>query len=341
MDSYEIVKRAITFENPERMPYWCHYLDFGDITAVNYDMPITRISDTESIDEWGCIWKTLGGKDVVFEPINQPIADLGMLSKYCWPSPDVAGKFDDAKKKLERIKGDRKFVYGCIDSLFARSMFLRGWENTMMDFCLNPEKLCEIFDGVLEYDLACLGHYSKLNGIHGILMPDDWGTQAQPFLSNDLFRKTMKPFYKKLFDKIHSYGWFVRLHSDGKINDLIEEFIDCGLDVIELEQPQALGIEEIGRRYRGRICFEAAIDIQRTLPTSDEAVIREEAMQLLNNWATPQGGFIAVVAHGPDIGVSEDDLSTAMKVYRDCSEEYCKKTTYRKYQIRKDVHYAK
>ena len=328
MNSFEIVRRSVTFEKPERVPYWCHYLAFGDFDAVAYDMPFTKISESESIDEWGCIWKTLAGDEgVIGEPINKPIGDLDKLSEYNWPSMDVEGKFDSAKEKLERIKDENKFVYGCVDSLFCRSMFLRGFENTMMDFYLNPEKLCEIFEGVLNYNLRALNYYSKLDGINGILMPDDWGTQTQPFVKNDVFRKTMKPFYKKLFDKVHSYGWLMRLHSDGKINDLIEEFIDCGLDIIELEQPQALGIEEIGKRYRGRICFEACLDIQRTLPTGNPDIIRKEATELLNNWATPEGGFIAVVGHGPDIGVSEDTVRMAMQIYRECAEEFLRKSS--------------
>lgn len=63
------------------------------------------------------------------------------------------------------------------------------------------------------------------------------------------------------------------MHSDGKINDLIEKFIDCGLDVLaDYCQPRLLGIEEIGRRYRG-LYFEVSCDIQATLPKVDKKLI--------------------------------------------------------------------
>ncbi len=65
------------------------------------------------------------------------------------------------------------------------------------------------------------------------------------------------------------------------------------------------GIEEIGRRYRGRICFESLCDIQHTLPFKSHADIEEEAQLLLASWATPDGGFILIdYGDGEAIGVS-------------------------------------
>ncbi len=95
------------------------------------------------------------------------------------------------------------------------------------------------------------------------------------------------------------------MHSCGHINDVIEEWIECGLDVVNLQQPRNLGIEEIGRRYRGRICFCTLCDIQATLPFGTEQQIREEARLLLEHWASPKGGFILTdYTHGEYIGVS-------------------------------------
>ena len=49
------------------------------------------------------------------------------------------------------------------------------------------------------------------------------------------------------------------MHSCGHVNDIVGEWIDCGLDVVNLQQPRNLGIEEIGARYRGKICFETPL----------------------------------------------------------------------------------
>ena len=82
------------------------------------------------------------------------------------------------------------------------------------------------------------------------------------------------------------------MHSCGRINDIIGDLIDIGLDAINLQQPRALGIEQIGREFRGRICFASLCDIQHTLPFKGKEYIQEEAKLLLDHWATPDGGFI-------------------------------------------------
>ena len=97
------------------------------------------------------------------------------------------------------------------------------------------------------------------------------------------------------------------MHSCGKVNEIIEGLIEIGLDAINLQQPRALGIEEIGRRFRGRICFESLCDIQHTLPLKDAGDIRAEAQLLLKEWGTPEGGFIlGDYGDGAAIGVSPE-----------------------------------
>ena len=83
------------------------------------------------------------------------------------------------------------------------------------------------------------------------------------------------------------------MHSCGRINDILEELIGCGLEVINAQQPLVVGIDEFSRRFRGRICFESIVDTQSTLPRGTHDEIRAQARRLVDAWATPAGGFIA------------------------------------------------
>jgi len=65
-----------------------------------------------------------------------------------------------------------------------------------------------------------------------------------------------------------------------------------GVDVLNLQQPTVLGIEEIGRKYSGKVCFLSLCDIQKTLPFKDGEAIIREANSLLRHWGTDDGGFI-------------------------------------------------
>ena len=123
-------------------------------------------------------------------------------------------------------------------------------------------------------------------------MTDDFGTQHSGYVSGAFWKTFFLPHYKRLFDRMHAAGYDVWVHSCGKVNDIVEGYREAGANVVNLQQPRALGIEEMGSRYRGRIAFESLCDIQSTLPTGDALRIHADAEALLTHWATPEGGFI-------------------------------------------------
>jgi len=82
------------------------------------------------------------------------------------------------------------------------------------------------------------------------------------------------------------------MHSCGKINGIMESLVDIGVDVLNLQQPRVLGIEEIGKRFAGKVCFSTTCDIQHTLPFLGAQEIEEEAKLLVSCWGTDKGGLI-------------------------------------------------
>jgi hypothetical protein len=118
---------------------------------------------------------------------------------------------------------------------------------------------------------------------------------------------------------MHEAGCDVWVHSCGRVNEIIEGYIRAGVDVVNLQQPRALGIEEVGARYRGRITFQSLADIQATLPTGDQGAIEEDAESLMRHWASSQGGFV-FSDYGDDEGIGVPDPTVKEYMYDVFSE---------------------
>jgi hypothetical protein len=103
------------------------------------------------------------------------------------------------------------------------------------------------------------------------------------------------------------------------VNEIIEGYIQAGVDVVNLQQPRALGIEEIGSRYRERITFQSLADIQATLPSGDPARIEADVEALMTHWATPQGGFI-FSDYGDDAAIGVLNPTTKITMYETFSD---------------------
>jgi len=248
---------------------------------------------------------------------GHPLIDWGALEHYRWPDPDDPAFYEGME---ERFSGsDAKYVSTSIFMLlFERMHALHGFENTLVDLHLGCERIEMLADRIVEFDVGIIENIARRfpGSIHGFGFTDDWGTQQNVFISPQLWHEFFKPRYKRIFDAAHEQGWHVWMHSCGKINDIIEGLIEIGLDVINLQQPRALGIEDIGQRFGGRICFESLCDIQHTLPFKGPADIREEAQLLLEHWATPDGGFI-LSDYGDDqaIGATLEKKQTMLNAF--------------------------
>ena len=164
----------------------------------------------------------------------------------------------------------------------------------MIDLMDDTPRIHELADRLLRYDIEIVENLHKVAGdrIDGFGFSEDWGTQLDLHISPDLWQRFFLPRYKTLFKAIHDCGWHVWMHSCGRINKALPGLIEAELDVINLQQPLTTGIEEIGRDFAGRICFETLCDIQKTLPRGNKPEIRDQADRLLRTWGRPEGGFV-------------------------------------------------
>ncbi len=296
MTSREIVRRAIEFRSPPRLPFWQHEVDFApdDVWDI-WEMDRAEAGwffDQGDFDDWGCRWRRTEVKNMG-AVVEHPLADWSAWPNYRPPDPRNPFYFERIKPLLD-LAGDRYVVVTCHFNLMERAHMLRGMTAFLEDLCVAPERAEALLDMILQFKLELLdelGHRFE-NKIDGIFLTDDWGTQQGLFVSPAMFDKFFAPRYRQLFEAIHKHGWHVIFHSCGRINALVPRLIELGTDVLNMQQPRTYGLVEFGQTFRGKVCFLTTVDIQATLPTNDEAAIRQEARLLVENWSTPQGGFV-------------------------------------------------
>lgn len=308
MSSYEVVRRAVEFERPDRLPVRFDALGINDTHSVDWNQIGTGDPDVrETYDEWGCMWQRSDQANMG-QVKGHPLADWAALDGYRWPDPDDPAFYAGMEARFEGAD-DKYIMTDIFMLLFERMHALHGFQNTLMDLHLEREKIEMLADRIVEIQTGIIENIgARFPGqIHGFSFTDDWGTEQALIVSPALWEEFFKPRYKKLFDAIHAQGWHVWMHSCGRINTILESLIEIGCNVVNLQQPRVLGIEAVGEEFAGRLCFESLCDIQHTLPFKEASEIREEARLLMEHWATPQGGFVlSDYGDGRAIGVSDE-----------------------------------
>jgi hypothetical protein len=316
--SCEVVRRAIEFQSPPRLPIQFEALGKTDFQHVKWNqLGVGDKKMAHSTDEWGCVWVRTDTANMGQVKIH-PLAEKGDLAKFHFPDPQDPAFYQGMEARFAGSEG--KYVTtGIFMLLFERLQALLGFENTLTGLYLEKEWIEVLADRIVEFDLAVIHNISRRfpSQIHGFNFTDDWGTQWGLTIHPRDWEAFFRPRYQQIFNAIHAAGWHVWMHSCGKINAILNSLIEIGVDVIELQQPRLVGIQETGAQCAGQVCFASLCDIQRTLPGGTAEEIEAEARLLLNHWAKPAGGFILIdYADGNAIGASLEQKAIMLDAFQ-------------------------
>ena len=197
MQSREIVRRAIEFDGPPRLPFWQQVFSWApnDLCDI-WEMDRAEAGwffDRPGHDDWGCLWRHTERKNMG-QVVGHPLADWSAIDDY--RPPDAANPF--YYERLEPLldqAGDRYVSVTSHFNLIERLHMLRGFAETMMDFSVEPERVERLLDMIVEFKLAQFDELARRFGdrVDGLFLTDDWGTQQGVFVSQDTFERFFAP----------------------------------------------------------------------------------------------------------------------------------------------------
>ena len=293
-------KYPIDFAFPNGFRAWNmgHIVEWPDPSMLFRYGPAKRARGTPwegtYVDAWGSVWVT--GEDGVLGEVKQPpLADWSALDSYSPPWEVLEGAQWDAVNHF--CAAVDKFVLSPPAlSLFERMQFLRGSEALYMDLGYGSREVLKLRDMVHEFNLKALDYWCRTD-MDGIAWPDDLGSQKALLVSPAMWREMFKPLYKEYCDIIHRAGKFVFLHSDGHIAAIIEDLIEIGVDALN-SQLFCMNIEDIGRRFKGRVTFWGELDRQYVLPFGKPEEVREAVRRVRRALDDGSGGVVAQFQFG-------------------------------------------
>lgn len=224
-----------------------------------------------------------------------PIADWEQLDDILkvFPDPNYHGLIPKGFEPDGRYRVGRWWYL-----LFERLWSLRGMENALTDFYLEPDSVHRLFRALTDFYKVMLERGRKELNLDGIFTSDDIGTQSGPFFSLDIFREFFKPYYKEIIEKAHSLGMHFWLHTCGNVEMFLPDLIEIGLDVIHPIQKHTMDERRIAGLYGNDICIWAGFDVQQTIPYGTADDVRKEVRFLIDTYYKKQGRLMITAGNG-------------------------------------------
>lgn len=243
------------------------------------------------------------------------------LAFFQWPDPADGIDPAECRRRAEAAPKDKAALGILWSAHFQDACAAFGMETAMINMAINPE----VYEAV---DKKIVDFYLKANEIfleatkglvHAVLIGNDIGSQRGLMLSSEMVRRFVLPGCKKLVEQAHSYGVKVIYHSCGSIADVIDDFIDAGVDAVHPIQALASGMDadSLQKRFGGRVSFCGGVDTQSLLVHGAPGDIAGEVRRLRNIFPT---GLIISPSHEailPDVppGNIKALFDEAAKVY--------------------------
>lgn len=345
MTHRENMLRAIRFETPDYIPMafavngacWQSYpheaifelMESHKFLFPNYKRPTEPFTpqfhpiskkDKPFIDDFGCVWTTAvdGFTGTV---TKHPLADWNDFNTYKFPEPSICtglGKmdWDQARKDVKKAKENGHFTSGGLrhGHTFLQLSDLRGYEALTFDFTDDEPNLIKLIEKLEEFNAYIINQYVDMD-VDMVSYAEDLGMQFGPMLSPTHFKQYIKPSYQRLMKPARDKGCIVHMHSDGDIRSLVDDLIDGGVEVINL-QDLVNGIDWIADKFAGKTCVDLDIDRQAVTvhgtPADIENLIKEEVTKI----GSKKGGLTMI--HGWYPGAPLENVKALM----DAMEKY-------------------
>jgi len=200
---------------------------------------------------------------------------------------------------------------------------VRKADEWYMAHLLHPGYIHDIYSFQLETAMKNLPLYKEAVGdrIEAVLVSGtDFGTQRGLFISPDMFREFYKPYYKKINDWIHeNTNWKTFYHCCGSVVDLLDDFVDMGVDILNPVQCSAAKMDPVmlKDKYGDKLVFwGGGVDVQKTFPFGTPEEVYEETTARLTLFSKG-GGLVFGCIHNIQANVPTENIVAFIDAIRD------------------------
>jgi len=241
------------------------------------------------------------------------------IAAYPFPDPFAEGRFDKAKRDIDRF-GEEYFVIGDVElSLFELAWHLTGLEKYLIAL-ISGDPWVDVLNSRVEAWTLGLAEQLMKCGVDALWFGEDLGSQTSTLISPDIWRQYFKPGYIRMIKKLREINpdILIIMHSDGAVAPLIDDWIEMGIDVFNPVQPNVPGSdpEELKSKYGDRILFFGGIDQQELLPKGKKEEIRAEIKRRISIFGRNRG-YLCAPAHILQADVSPETVLLMLDAVRE------------------------
>jgi uroporphyrinogen decarboxylase len=248
------------------------------------------LDDVTFRDEWGITWQV--APSGIPYAVRHPIETASDLDDFHAPDPEAAHRLKSLEAAVERFKGKRAVVFLGHDA-FEFSHYLRGMDNLLMDYVLDPDTVLRLARIVMDYKRRVLERAAEA-GADVLATGDDYAHNRAPMMSPEHFERFVLPYLREAVEVAKAAGLPFLKHTDGYLWPILDMIVDAGIDILDPVEPTAgMDIGRVSERYGDRIALAGNVDCSHLLPHGTTQEVVEAVKETLAKGGADGGLILA------------------------------------------------
>lgn len=252
----------------------------------------------------------LVGEDGMIFPGEGYITSMDAFKKiFHLPDPDDESLYEPIRTY---VKGKEEFPVIFSTRLGFLSAFMSiGFETFMSALFENHELIDAVMSAYVDWSAKVIRRVIDM-GVDCIKTTDDFAFNTGPFMSPKMFRQWVTPYHQLAYKEIN-VPWI--LHTDGKVDVLLDDIFDMGFDALHPIDPNCYDIREFKRKHGHRTVIIGNVDLNNLGMGTPESV-EEETRNLIRDLGPGFRWCISASNSVPDYVKPENLLSMARTIKR-------------------------
>jgi len=301
------------------------YFDFD----TRFVLPSTTIKKTEFaqffkdellpgnvyFDEWGVgsVPTMYEIPDFKYHPLESK-STAEEIENYPWPDFGESYRYTEVATQTKHFQERGYAVCGELyQTIFETAWLMRNMETFLLDLILNPDIAHAICENITQIRIKQARLYAKA-GVDIIRLGDDIVSQRGLMMSHETYNTFFKDRIKRIIRAAKEVDpdVIIFMHSCGKVEDVIDDFIEAGVEVLNPVQPECNNLKLIYSKYNDKLSFWGGIGVQSVMPNGTPEEVGAK-VQEINDLLGKEGGLLLAPAHILDPAIPWENVIAFVK----------------------------
>jgi uroporphyrinogen decarboxylase len=280
--------------------------------------PGVTFEEDVSFDEWGIgsVPTVHEIPDFKYHPLKQCVS-VEEIDDYPWPDLGEDYRYKEVVSRTREFQERGYAVCGeMYQTIFETAWLMRDMQDFMVDLLLHEKIAHAICEHITEIRIRQARNFARA-GVDILRLGDDMVSQQGLMMSKQTYRNFFRYHIQKIIlaAKEVNPDIIIFMHSCGRVEDLVDDLIVAGVEVLNPLQPECNDLHLIQAKYKDRLSFWGGIGVQSVMPHGSPDDVRvkvQETAELLGK----DGGLLLAPSHILDPSIPWQNIEAYIRSAR-------------------------